>query len=57
MCGTPLYLSPEILIGQHYNRKIDTWAIGALTYELVTSENAFKIKHKEDLMKIITEDF
>jgi serine/threonine-protein kinase Chk2 len=36
LCGTPLYLSPEILSGKHYNKKIDTWAIGALTHELYT---------------------
>ena len=57
LCGTPLYLSPEILLGQYYNQKIDSWAIGALTHELFTGENAFKIKKKDDLSKIITEDF
>jgi serine/threonine protein kinase len=57
LCGTPLYLSPEILSGKQYNKKIDTWAIGALTHELYTGENPFKIKNKDDLSKIITEDF
>jgi len=57
LCGTPLYLSPEILLGQHYNKKIDAWAIGAMTHELFTGENAFKIKKKDDLSKIVTEDF
>ena len=32
LCGTPLYLSPEILLGDSYNEKIDSWAIGTLTY-------------------------
>lgn len=31
-CGTPLYVSPEILKGQLYDEKIDVWAIGILTY-------------------------
>jgi serine/threonine protein kinase len=53
-CGTPLYLSPEILKGQLYNEKIDIWAIGTLAYELFTGENPFKILRKEDLSKIIT---
>jgi len=34
-CGTPLYVSPEILKGQLYDEKIDLWAIGILTYELL----------------------
>jgi serine/threonine protein kinase len=36
LCGTPLYLSPEILRGESYNEKIDTWAIGTLAYEMLT---------------------
>jgi serine/threonine protein kinase len=44
ICGTPLYLSPEILLGNKYSNKIDIWALGAMTHELVTSENAFQIK-------------
>jgi len=46
-----------VLVGKNYNKKIDTWAIGALTHELFTSENPFKIKSQSDLSKIITDDF
>lgn len=31
-CGTPLYVSPEILKRKTYNNKIDVWSIGILTY-------------------------
>lgn len=31
-CGTPLYISPEVLKGNSYGHKIDIWAIGILTY-------------------------
>jgi len=41
-------------MGMQYNKKIDSWAIGALTHELFTSDNPFKIKNKEDLSKIVT---
>lgn len=54
LCGTPLYLSPEILKGDFYNEKIDTWAIGTLTYEMLTGENPFKITKKSEITKIIT---
>lgn len=55
LCGTPLYLSPEVLIGDEYNEKIDIWAFGTLVYELFTGDNPFKIKNKFDLKKIVTE--
>lgn len=57
LCGTPLYLSPEILKGNKYNEKIDTWALGALSYELFSGQNPFNITKKEDISKIVTEDF
>jgi serine/threonine protein kinase len=57
LCGTPLYLSPEMLAGRAYNKKVDIWAIGAITHELVTATDPFKIKNSDDLSRIITEDF
>ena len=36
LCGTPLYLAPELVAQQEYNQSIDIWAIGVLTYELMT---------------------
>ena len=56
LCGTPLYLSPEILVGEEYNEKIDIWAFGTLVYELFTGENPFKIRSKSDLKRIVTDD-
>ena len=43
-CGTPLYVSPEILNGDAYDEKIDIWAIGVLGYELMTGSIPFRIK-------------
>jgi len=54
LCGTPLYLSPEILIGKKYNSKADVWAVGILAHELFTGETPFKITTKKHLDKIIT---
>lgn len=31
-CGTPLYVSPELLSGNRYDEKVDLWAIGILAY-------------------------
>jgi serine/threonine protein kinase len=42
-CGTPLYLSPEILKGQKYDEKVDLWAIGILAYELLLGKSPFDI--------------
>ena len=53
ICGTPIYLSPQILTGKQYNKKIDIWAIGSLAHQLITGEDPFKIKTKEDLVRVV----
>lgn len=57
MCGTPLYLAPELLQGRKYSEKVDVWALGAMAFELVTRDNPFKVRKRQDLLKVINEDF
>ena len=30
--GTPLYMSPEMLMGQKYNSQSDVWSLGIIIY-------------------------
>jgi serine/threonine protein kinase len=40
-CGSPLYMSPEILLGNEYSIKSDLWSIGLIIYELLHGINPF----------------
>lgn len=40
--GTPYYMSPEILSGQHYSFASDMWAVGCVLFEMMTLEHAFR---------------
>lgn len=42
-CGTPDYLAPELVKKSNlsYDDKIDNWAVGILTYELLTGASPF----------------
>ena len=35
MCGSPLYMAPEILNFQRYDAKADLWSVGTIMYELL----------------------
>lgn len=34
-CGTSHYLAPEMIKGNGYSNKIDWWALGIVTYEMM----------------------
>ena len=44
-------MAPEILLGQKYNYKIDTWAIGVMLFLMLTGEFPFNGLTCEDLFK------
>lgn len=38
LCGSPLYMAPEILQFQKYDAKADLWSVGTILFELVVGE-------------------
>jgi serine/threonine protein kinase len=39
--GSPLYMAPEIILKKGYNEKVDVWAMGVITYMLLSGTNPF----------------
>ena len=39
--GTPLYMSPEIILGKDYNYKVDYWSVGIILYEIFYGNTPF----------------
>jgi len=40
-CGTPSYVAPEIIKGQHYTQAVDLWALGVVLYLLLFCKYPF----------------
>ena len=36
VCGTPIYLAPEMINNMVHDEKVDIWSIGDLLFELMT---------------------
>ncbi|XP_057807965.1 serine/threonine-protein kinase ATG1c-like [Salvia miltiorrhiza] len=41
LCGSPLYMAPEIMQLQRYDAKADLWSVGAILFQLVTGKTPF----------------
>ncbi|XP_009335255.2 serine/threonine-protein kinase ATG1a isoform X2 [Pyrus x bretschneideri] len=41
LCGSPLYMAPEIIQNQKYDEKADLWSVGAILFQLVTGKPPF----------------
>ncbi|EGE01560.1 ULK/ULK protein kinase [Trichophyton equinum CBS 127.97] len=58
LCGSPLYMAPEILRYEKYDAKADLWSVGTVLYEMVVGKPPFRAaNHMELLQKIqLTKD-
>ena len=48
-CGSPEYLSPEMIIGNGHNQATDWWSLGILIYEMLFGTTPF---YNNNLIKL-----
>eukprot|EP00571_Detonula_confervacea_P003063 CAMPEP_0172317596 /NCGR_PEP_ID=MMETSP1058-20130122/32132_1 /TAXON_ID=83371 /ORGANISM="Detonula confervacea, Strain CCMP 353" /LENGTH=986 /DNA_ID=CAMNT_0013032201 /DNA_START=421 /DNA_END=3381 /DNA_ORIENTATION=- len=53
MCGSPLYMAPEILSGERYDAKADLWSVGAVLFEMIAGKTPFHGENHLDLLRNI----
>ncbi|EIN14702.1 kinase-like protein [Punctularia strigosozonata HHB-11173 SS5] len=53
LCGSPLYMAPEILRYEKYDAKADLWSVGAVLYEMAVGRPPFRAQNHIELQKKI----
>ena len=53
LCGSPLYMAPEILRYERYDAKADLWSVGTVLHEMVTGRPPFKASNHVELLRKI----
>ncbi|XP_072273110.1 serine/threonine-protein kinase 36 [Pyxicephalus adspersus] len=53
--GTPLYMSPELVLERPYDHRSDLWALGCIVYELLVGTPPFYTHSIFQLVSIITQ--
>lgn len=51
--GSPLYMAPEIVKKLKYDKKIDIWSLGIVTYIMLSGRPPFNAKSKEEIFQQI----
>lgn len=46
LCGTYLYMAPQVINNQKYSYKADIWSVGIILFELITTTSPFHAKTK-----------
>lgn len=54
-CGTPQYLSPEMVLGMGYSEAVDWWALGVFVFELSAGRSPFGDKDIDKMFENIVE--
>ena len=56
LCGSPLYMAPEIMKNKNYTIKSDLWSVGIILYEMLTGYPPYKVKTIYNLIKSIDQN-
>ncbi|OAG00306.1 MAP/microtubule affinity-regulating kinase 4 [Paraphaeosphaeria sporulosa] len=53
LCGSPLYMAPEILRYEKYDAKADLWSVGTVLFEMMCARPPFRANNHVELLKKI----
>ena len=53
LCGSPLYMAPEILRYEKYDAKADLWSVGTVLYEMMVGKPPFRASNYVELLRKI----
>ncbi|XP_072033413.1 serine/threonine-protein kinase unc-51-like [Amphiura filiformis] len=49
LCGSPLYMAPEVIMSQQYDGKADLWSVGTIIFQCLTGSAPFKASNPQEL--------
>lgn len=53
LCGSPLYMAPEILRYEKYDAKADLWSVGTVLFEMMSARPPFRANNHVELLRKI----
>lgn len=51
LCGSPMYMAPEVIMSKAYDAKADLWSVGTIVYQCLTGKAPFQANSPQQLKK------
>jgi len=52
LCGSPMYMAPEVIMSKAYDAKADLWSIGTIIYQCLTGKAPFQANNPQNLRRL-----
>eukprot|EP00794_Sanderia_malayensis_P014204 gene14204-15686_t len=52
LCGSPMYMAPEVIMSKAYDAKADLWSLGTIIYQCLTGKAPFQASNPQNLRKL-----
>ncbi|XP_014270312.1 serine/threonine-protein kinase unc-51 isoform X2 [Halyomorpha halys] len=52
LCGSPMYMAPEVIMSLQYDAKVDLWSIGTIIFQCLTGSAPFNAQNPQALKRI-----
>ncbi|ELU07767.1 hypothetical protein CAPTEDRAFT_170802 [Capitella teleta] len=49
LCGSPMYMAPEVIMSLQYDAKADLWSVGTIVYQCLTGRAPFQAQTPQQL--------
>ncbi|XP_073689009.1 serine/threonine-protein kinase ULK1-like, partial [Garra rufa] len=49
LCGSPMYMAPEVIMSKNYDAKADLWSVGTIIYQCLTGKAPFQASTPQEL--------
>lgn len=49
LCGSPMYMAPEVIMSLQYDAKADLWSLGTIVFQCLTGKAPFQAQTPQAL--------
>ena len=53
LCGSPMYMAPEVIMSLQYDAKADLWSLGTIVFQCLTGKAPFQVVTSEKILQLV----